>query len=762
MTAAQMSGRPASLPADLAAILSSRELRSVLPPTLLSRIGGVLEPVTVERGATVILQGDHGDELYVVLQGLLSVLVERPDGTVTQVDEVGPADVVGEMALLTRQPRTATVVAKERSTLVKLSREAFDEIIADDPQAMHAFARRVLHRLRRTQLVKVLSDVLGEMDDHAVRELERSVEWLHVASGSQVFGEHEAAHDIYVVVNGRLRITTANAEGEVVTVHEVGHGSMVGQVAVLSGGLHDCRAEAIRDSHLLRLPRAALDPLVQRHPKLMVRFAQAAIRSVQRTATQTAAMNHPRTYALVSSSPEVSLDLFAMQLTRALDAHSSTRLLSSADVDRALLNAGVAQARDGTVASEALTAWLSNQERDHAAIVLQADSTWTAWTRRCVLHADRIVIVASAAASPVPTAVERELRALQSHRRTELVLLHAAATARPSGTGAWLEHRQVAAHHHVRSGCDTDVARVARHLSGRAIGLVLGGGGARGFAHVGVLRALREAGVEIDVVGGTSIGALIAACIASDLRVEDIDELGRTFASPRRLLDRTLPIAALMAGAKVTALYQRVFSDIAIEDLWTPYFAVSSDLSRAMAVVHQRGAVWRAVRASTAIPAIFPPLLGDDDQVHVDGGVMNNMPIDVMRHFCRAGTVIAVNPMPPRDHVKSYRFGPSLSGWQALAGRLRMFGSKVRAPSILGSVMRATEINSAHRMRQPAFRALADVLIEPALAQFPILAFDRYGEIAQVGYEAAKEAIASWQARDAQDEPREALRSAAA
>jgi len=160
--------------------------------------------------------------------------------------------------------------------------------------------------------------------------------------------------------------------------------------------------------------------------------------------------------------------------------------------------------------------------------------------------------------------------------------------------------------------------------------------------------------------------------------------------------------------------------------------------------VHRSGPLWRGVRASTAIPAIFPPLLADDGDVLVDGGVMNNMPLDVMRDFCEGGTVIGVNPMPTDDKEKRYSFGPSLSGWEALKGRLRWFGSTTRSPSILGSVMRATEINSANRMRQPSFRALADLLVEPALAGYPILAFDRFEEIVDIGYRSAREALDAW------------------
>jgi predicted acylesterase/phospholipase RssA len=128
---------------------------------------------------------------------------------------------------------------------------------------------------------------------------------------------------------------------------------------------------------------------------------------------------------------------------------------------------------------------------------------------------------------------------------------------------------------------------------------------------------------------------------------------------------------------------------------------------------------------------------------------MNNMPLDIMREICESGQVLGVNPMPTADKVKAYRFGPSLSGWEALLGRLRWFGIRTRAPSILGIAMRATEINSANRMRQPSFRALADLIVEPPLAGYPILAFGAYAPIMEIGYQSSREAIAAWLAAGA-------------
>jgi NTE family protein/lysophospholipid hydrolase len=735
--------RPAQ---EFEALLGDQRFDDVLPPALLSELRSMLHHVVCKPGDVLLRQGDCDDDFYLVLTGQLGVRIEHADGTFTHVDEVQPGGVVGEMALLTGQPRTATVFAMATSDLARLSRADFERLAAKEPAAMHEFMRRVLPRLRRTQIARLLTELFGHLDEPALREIEGRLEWFQLRSGELLFREGDTGDHVFIVMNGRLRVTTIDGDGHERVLEEVGRGGAVGEVALLTGEPRSATIHAIRDTHLLRLSRGGFDALLDRHPQAMMQIARAAVWRLRHAAHPATRRSRPGTFALIAAGPHVPLAALGRRLEEALQAYESAALLGSADVDRMLANPGISQAREETVVHDALTAWLDGQERDHGALLLQGDAEWTPWTRRCVMQADRILIVSSATANPAPGDVERAVEAMGLKARTELVLLHPDTTVRPTGTLAWLAQRAVEAHHHVRLGNDQDLKRLARRISGRAVGLVLGGGGARGFAHIGALRALTEAGITIDMLGGTSIGALIAAAAAADVSVEEMERLAATFASPRKLLDRTLPVAALMVGAKVTNLYRRMFGDLMIEDLWLPYFGVSSGLSRAVAVVHQRGPIWRAVRASTAIPAIFPPLLGEDDEVHVDGGVMNNMPLDVMHARCEGGTVIGVNPMPTHDRLRSYHFGPSLSGWQALMGRLKLFGSRVRAPSMLGSVMRATEINSARRMRQPSFRALADLLIEPPVQDFPIMAFDRYVAIMDIGYSAAKDQIAAWQA----------------
>jgi len=234
----------------------------------------------------------------------------------------------------------------------------------------------------------------------------------------------------------------------------------------------------------------------------------------------------------------------------------------------------------------------------------------------------------------------------------------------PSDTARWLAHSAVADHHHLRDGHPEDMARLARMVTGTGYGLVLGGGGPRGFAHLGVLRALEEAGVPIDVVGGTSIGALMGAISA--LGMDDAERVARAvtaFTRSGRLVSPTLPLVALSSGRRVDRLLAEHLGPAMIEDLPQRFFCVSANLTTAEEVIHERGPLWPAVRASLSLPGIFPPVYADGHLL-IDGGALDNVPVEVMRARVGNGCVIAVDLSPEMEPMTAVPFGPGLSGWR--------------------------------------------------------------------------------------------------
>ena len=184
-----------------------------------------------------------------------------------------------------------------------------------------------------------------------------------------------------------------------------------------------------------------------------------------------------------------------------------------------------------------------------------------------------------------------------------------------------------------------------------------------------MIRAIEEAGVAVDLVGGASMGAVVAAGYALHGTARRSLRWPRRSPIPSKIYDRTLPLVSLMSGGKVLRLMKSLYGDRAIEDLWTPFFSISTNLTRARVDVDRRGPLWRAVRKSMSIPGVFPPIIEEGDVI-VDGGVVDNFPVERMASRADCGTVIGVNVAPAVDKVKPYRFGPELSGWQVLRSRV--------------------------------------------------------------------------------------------
>jgi NTE family protein len=354
------------------------------------------------------------------------------------------------------------------------------------------------------------------------------------------------------------------------------------------------------------------------------------------------------------------------------------------------------------------TDWFNHLEAEHDVVFYQGDQPDSSWTHFCLRQADRVLLAARADEATPLYPFERRYFMRESGAAPELLLVHPGG-AMPRGVPEHIELRRdlYGTHHHVRSGNVADLKRLARFIGGSAVNVVLAGGGARGFAHIGVLKALHEAGVPFDYLSGTSMGGIVAAAFAMEWGIEEVTERVRdAFVSNRPLSDFTLPLIALFRGAKVSALLQKHFGDMRIEDLPKPYFCVSSDLTTGRDYVHRSGPLWRALRASVALPGILPPVTEEGGHLLVDGGVMNNLPVDIMAAEAR-GPIVAVDVSGEVDlRADDERYGER-SIFSLIGQRMR--GS----PSIISILMRAGTVGSNLQRRN--VRQQADFLFEPPL-----------------------------------------------
>lgn len=267
---------------------------------------------------------------------------------------------------------------------------------------------------------------------------------------------------------------------------------------------------------------------------------------------------------------------------------------------------------------------------------------------------------------------------------------------------------------------------------GRPNALVLSGGGGRGFAHIGAYRALRDLGVPIDMVGGTSMGAVIGTVISDAMQPEEIVAWAQRHFP--KVLDYTLPMVSLTKGSRIARSAEATFGSREIEDLWLSYFAMSTDLTTSRSHIHDHGSVNLAIRATSAIPGVMPPV-PHGDALLIDGGVLNNLPLDVARLRAPAGYLIAVDVAPPRGPGSHGDYGLSVSGWEALRSSLGRGRSPY--PRIRAMLMRSMITASMRARDDQVSNGLADCYLDLDMRGVSMLEFDDPAGVARRGYESA-------------------------
>jgi NTE family protein len=557
--------------------------------------------------------------------------------------------------------------------------------------------------IRRSDLGAVLGELplFKGLDYAFLSEIALAAQWLSLPGGAKLFSAGDPADALYVVLSGCLGVFTPGERRNRGFVGRVAAGDTVGEMGLISGRARNAHVVALRDTELARLPAEEFDRVFRKHPEAVLRIARLTVDRLESSQSNSRSRSFgARTFTVLPQSLEVDAGGFAAELVKALSASGRTELV-----------------------------W--NVHRVEAAndyVVYVGEANPGPWSNLCVRQADALLLLARAeSAAGAWAALAKPQETTMTQQRAELILMHDGELVR-NAAERWVGSLAGIAHHHVT--CKSDIARIARMLIGRGVGLVLSGGGARGFAHIGVVKALREAGIPIDLVGGTSMGAILGAGVAQCWTIEELTERFRkSFVDAKPLRDYTLPFVSLVSGHKVTRLLQHAFGDVHIEDLPLDFFCVSSNLTSGHSEVHRRGELWRWLRASIAIPGVLPPVV-HKGEILVDGGTMNNLPVDAMRELGR-GPVIGSDVGADRAFTTDSDEVDVPLPWQLM----RWAREKKHRPNIFQILWRAGMVNS--NAMTAAHREKTDLLLQPPLAQIDMLNWRGFDRAIAAGYEYA-------------------------
>ncbi|MDR3509040.1 MAG: patatin-like phospholipase family protein [Caulobacteraceae bacterium] len=539
------------------------------------------------------------------------------------------------------------------------------------------------------------------------------ISWFSLPGGAALCEAGEPADQLYFVRAGRLAAFRHEEGHEAHFLGVIRPGEPAGEMAMIAGSDHSATVVALRDSEILCMPRKVFFEAAERDPAVMIELARLMILRARQTASR-ASIGEPSVFGFVGVSGKVRVRELVEQIA----------------ADMTEMGYGVATA--GEEAQHAPTEWFSNVEGHHDFVLYAAESDQIAWKQIVGRQVDRLFRVAAGDEPPPPILDVFVSPGLDRQQLLDLILIQPAGRVRPSGSEDWIDAVRSARLFHVRMGEPDHLRRIARVLTSRSVGLVLSGGGARAYAHIGAIRELRKAGVPVDFVGGVSMGAVIAAALAMEWDGDEIDwRIRKAFVESNPVSDIAIPLLAMTLGEQVRLRLLEHFGEQLISDLWLPFFCVSSNLTSGSYQLHRRGLLRQALRASIAIPGLLPPVT-QDNNVLVDGAVMKNFPTDIMRGM-HLGPIVGVDVTRGRNITADQAARPS-SVWRWIfSGQWR------KGPPIVSLLLRAATISTGREII--ASREATDLLILPKMDDVEIRDWEAYDPAVEAGAEAMRLAL---------------------
>lgn len=611
----------------------------------------------------------------------------------------------------------------------------------------------LINQYHKEQLLTNLHRIFGEFDTTMFTLLEPLLEWVEVGGGEILFQQHDTGDSLYFVISGRLQAFVTDDRGKRQVIGEIIRGETVGEMAIFTGDPRSASIIALRDSVLVKLSKHAFEQVIAAYPAVSMNVTKLIINRLRTSQGERLAPKKPVNICILAlhedplqSTSEATA--FAGKIQPLLSRKGAACVVSSEKVDAYFGQPCLSQTdKSNPIAYRELTQWLDDQESQHEFMLYVTDpvlpgQALTEWTKRCLRQGDEILLLADAEQGPDLTALEQRhlTNSFQTGAPQTLILQHPVHTDHPRNTARWLALRPtVKKHYHIRTGLDRDMARLARILSGTAVGFVLAGGGAKGFAHIGVLKALQEWNVPVDVVGGTSVGGLVAASFSFDESVDTVTRHLRKAALYNPTKDyNLLPFISLIRGRRIRQMLQNCISDFTgqsdtgIEDSWITFFTLSSNYTQAREEVHTRGSLLKYLLATAAIPGVFPPVVEGDDLL-VDGGTFNNFPADVMSRS-GVGKVIGVDLNIDKPRKLNLEQIPSPAA--LLRDRFRPRGlKKYRLPSLVSIMLNSTLLYSSARRNENI--RYTDLYFNPDVSRYGMMSWASYDDIVQKGYEHA-------------------------
>ncbi len=581
--------------------------------------------------------------------------------------------------------------------------------------------------------------IFASLNKRALKKILPQFEKIELHPDEILYDQGDPSDSISILLEGKLASILTTAKGENKIVGYIEPGETAGEIGAISGEHRSTTIKAIKNSTLFKLPSEIFVELCHEYPTVLFEIINPIVSRSQEIIQIVSTEKSKKHIVIAPANNEVSLGEFSKNFREIVDGLISVVVLSDYDPE-------LEQASSENLQKLLDDAKSKNVKKLKQKILYIIKNPETALAKFAFDKMEMLYIVANDISPILLNAriTEKIDELATKNTKPELILMHDKNLHPPFNTKKWLHLANFGLHYHIKMNQIKDYHRLLRFIRGKAVGLTLSGGGTRGWAHIGAIKAILEAGIPIDAVGGCSVGGIVAASYAitetyegTRAHFKEIIEGSRYSVSWRNL---TWPAISLFNARGLTSVLQKVYQDIRIEDLWLPFFCVSTNLANDSESIHTEGLLWERLRCSVSIPGLIPPMVLNGE-LHIDGGLLNNLPVDIMRNFIgQRSNVIAVEIAGYSKDGKKYDFPPILSFWQAFLSKLGI-AYEYKFPPFIDTFLKSLIVGSSLKTNLNSIEA--NIFVNLDLSQFPMLYSNKrqVHQIINIGYETTLQQI---------------------
>ena len=670
-------------------------------------------------------------------------IVIYDDITKSPIDGFEAGEYFNISSLIFSRRRTFSATAKENSEIIFLEKSKMDSLMENDNEIGNILEKLSVEEYDKGKLFGIFRGLYGEkMDYKSHKEIYRKGKWVFLEDNSNLFNYGEKSDSFYLLVTGLLKAYIPK-KGELIEVGEIYEGEVIGEMGILTNEARSASIFATRDSVVFKIDLEKANEIIMQYPLVLLQVATKIadrLRNVQDSNERHRTDIH--SIVQLSSGKNHTKEIISIgnSLIDSMNKFNRSIVVSSKKVNEILNIESINAELERDKFYPALDDLVDNFTKENRYLLLLCDEEYTPWTTWCLAISDKNIFVVEESAGVSNTELLNKMNLSEKdipihlHDEKQLIIYHQSKNSFPSKTSSIIEMLpKISNHYHMSINNKNDSDRVSRLIAKKGIGLCLSGGGAKGNAHIGVYKALIEHNIPIDAVCGTSAGGIVASLIAFGYDPETIISRLKETYKRNSFKEYTIPVTSIIATKKVIQDAIFLGNDMDIEDLWIPYFSIAVNISKSKLDVIDKGPVYKATRATAALPGILLPVIKDTSFL-VDGGLINNMPGDIMLKKY-GGKLISVSVSPQEDLDAKFNDFPNQSSYfiKKLLRMNKKFPHEI--PGLSNILMRSIFVASSNKIKEVI--DLSDLFLDLQVKDVGLLEFEKIDESVEFGYEYA-------------------------